>query len=411
MGEESLEKFRLEYEKLHRALKKSHDQEKRLVKKCRELNNEILSNQAKIKTALRLSQEDQKTIAHLQKEMEKTWKLVYASQEKESRAMETMNALKEELVNLSTLLDKSSLAGSDQEMIVIELREENDELQKQITEKSLQLQEFERSIQHINKMNQGLQSDKIQAGETIQSLNLEIENKDKEIAKITRKKEKFQKDYEMAAATNEEDKKHIDKLTEDIKNVKTSNSDINNQLKDAKNAMVKHLKEYDVIYNKAQSLQQNLELQIQSVKDKRQEVFNLENELKFANLEISRLTADRTIWEKKYEKEHRDVSYYKEMAESSKLPLTLAKQENDLLQQEIINLNRKENELKSKADLVLKEKEKQISLTQKAEVKIKENLNTIDEHTRIEKDLMNEMELHRSDIKELRSTIGKLLVF
>jgi hypothetical protein len=31
MGDQSLEKFRLEYEKLHRALKKSHEQEKRLV--------------------------------------------------------------------------------------------------------------------------------------------------------------------------------------------------------------------------------------------------------------------------------------------------------------------------------------------------------------------------------------------
>eukprot|EP01036_Dinobryon_divergens_P058313 gene58313-77811_t len=30
MGDQSLEKFRLEYEKLHRALKKSHEQEKRL---------------------------------------------------------------------------------------------------------------------------------------------------------------------------------------------------------------------------------------------------------------------------------------------------------------------------------------------------------------------------------------------
>ena len=75
MGDQSLEKFRLEYEKLHRALKKSHDQEKRLVKKCRELNTEIVNNQAKIKTALRLSQEDQQTINQLQKEMEKTWKL------------------------------------------------------------------------------------------------------------------------------------------------------------------------------------------------------------------------------------------------------------------------------------------------------------------------------------------------
>ena len=35
MGDKSLEKFRLEYEKLHQALRKSHESEKKLVTKCR----------------------------------------------------------------------------------------------------------------------------------------------------------------------------------------------------------------------------------------------------------------------------------------------------------------------------------------------------------------------------------------
>ena len=34
VGDKSLERFRQEYEKLHRALKKSHESEKRLIKKC-----------------------------------------------------------------------------------------------------------------------------------------------------------------------------------------------------------------------------------------------------------------------------------------------------------------------------------------------------------------------------------------
>ena len=38
VGDKSLERFRSEYEKLHQALKKSHESEKRLIKKCRELN-------------------------------------------------------------------------------------------------------------------------------------------------------------------------------------------------------------------------------------------------------------------------------------------------------------------------------------------------------------------------------------
>ena len=65
MGDKSLERFRIEYEKLHRALKKSHESEKRLMHKCRELNAEIVANAAKVTTALKLSQEDKGTISSL----------------------------------------------------------------------------------------------------------------------------------------------------------------------------------------------------------------------------------------------------------------------------------------------------------------------------------------------------------
>ncbi len=65
MGDKSLERFRIEYEKLHRALKKSHESEKRLMHKCRELNSEIVANSAKVSTALKLSQEDKSTISSL----------------------------------------------------------------------------------------------------------------------------------------------------------------------------------------------------------------------------------------------------------------------------------------------------------------------------------------------------------
>ncbi len=65
IGDQSLEKFKVEYEKLHRALKKSHESEKRLMHKCRELNSEIVANAAKVTTALKISQEDKATISSL----------------------------------------------------------------------------------------------------------------------------------------------------------------------------------------------------------------------------------------------------------------------------------------------------------------------------------------------------------
>ena len=128
VGDKSLERFRQEYEKLHRALKKSHESEKRLIKKCRELNSEIVSNAAKVQTALKLSQEDQNTIASLKREIEKAWKMVDASHEKEARAKETIAQLKTEIANLSRLVEQGAGLSVGQENTVNELMREKDEL-------------------------------------------------------------------------------------------------------------------------------------------------------------------------------------------------------------------------------------------------------------------------------------------
>ena len=128
VGDKSLERFRQEYEKLHRALKKSHESEKRLIKKCRELNSEIVSNAAKVQTALKLSQEDQNTIASLKREIEKAWKMVDASHEKEARAKDTISQLKTEISNLSRLVEQGAGLSVGQENTVNELMREKEEL-------------------------------------------------------------------------------------------------------------------------------------------------------------------------------------------------------------------------------------------------------------------------------------------
>mmetsp|Transcript_21769 Transcript_21769/g.16114 ORF Transcript_21769/g.16114 Transcript_21769/m.16114 type:complete len:100 (+) Transcript_21769:53-352(+) len=76
VGDQSMERFRNEYEKLHRALKTSYESEKRLVKRCKELNDTILQNATRVKAAIKLTQEDAQTIAILRREVDKAWKLV-----------------------------------------------------------------------------------------------------------------------------------------------------------------------------------------------------------------------------------------------------------------------------------------------------------------------------------------------
>ena len=131
VGDKSLERFRVEYEKLHRALKKSHESEKRLIKKCRELNQEIVANAAKVQTALKLSQEDQNTIASLKREIEKAWKMVDASHEKEARAKDTISQLKTEIANLSRLVEQGAGLSVGQETQVNDLLRDKDALTKE----------------------------------------------------------------------------------------------------------------------------------------------------------------------------------------------------------------------------------------------------------------------------------------
>ena len=97
VGDKSLDRFRAEYEKLHRALKKSSEGEARLLAKCRELDGEIAANAARVQTALKLSQEDQQTILSLKREIDKAWRMAEASRDKEGRARETITALKGEV--------------------------------------------------------------------------------------------------------------------------------------------------------------------------------------------------------------------------------------------------------------------------------------------------------------------------
>jgi chromosome segregation ATPase len=132
VGDKTLERFRVEYEKLHATLKRSHDNEKRLIKKCRQLNQEIVGNAAKIQTALRLSLQDQNSIALLKKEIDKAWRMVDSAQEKEKRARDNVQKLKNEISNLTRLVDQGAGLSIGQENTVSELLKRKEELKMEI---------------------------------------------------------------------------------------------------------------------------------------------------------------------------------------------------------------------------------------------------------------------------------------
>lgn len=69
MDDQSLLRFKQEYEKLYRALKRSHDNEKILYNRITELSRDMTNQMARIRVALKLSQEDAQAITFLKQEL------------------------------------------------------------------------------------------------------------------------------------------------------------------------------------------------------------------------------------------------------------------------------------------------------------------------------------------------------
>ena len=60
-------------------------------------------------------------------------------------------------------------------------------------------------------------------------------------------------------------------------------------------------------------MSEELELQLQKYKEKRADCLTLESELKTAQTGINKLQAEKILLERKFEKERKEVIFYKEL--------------------------------------------------------------------------------------------------
>lgn len=405
MGDQSLERFRLEYEKLHRALKKSHEQEKRLVKKCRELNSEILNNQAKIKTALRLSQEDQKTISHLQKEMEKTWKLVYAAQEKETRGKETIQALKEEMTNLSKLVERGAGLSINQENMVKELRQAKEELERQLEESSGQVSMMETQLKEQFEVQEELRGERDELKKLTSDLRERVASKENENARELKRREKTQKELvEVRNKLDVAELKEIEALKA-MGQVTVEKKDQQRQLSDAKATMDKYLRDYEALAVRTQKITEDLDAQTTRNRKLVETVQKGEKELELKVLEVGRFKTDNDTLERKVDKEKRNAMKYQQLLEEAKTPLAMANQEIDNLQKELVAARRQELSLGKTIVTEKALKDAQIKVSTKHEMNTKEVKGLLVEEQRATEQVGNELEEKTKECARLRKAI------
>ncbi|KAK7200587.1 hypothetical protein NESM_000114600 [Novymonas esmeraldas] len=145
-GEESLGHFRLEYEKLYRALKKSHTSENEIVTQCQQLTQELLSNAAKMQAAVKLAQGDHSTIEALKKEIEKAWRTVDVANEKDQRAREMVKTLKQEIQSLQSMMHDGTSLSTDHTSTLEQLKLDNKRLLTEGEDMTKQVETYTREM-------------------------------------------------------------------------------------------------------------------------------------------------------------------------------------------------------------------------------------------------------------------------
>jgi len=301
VADKSLEHFRVEYEKLHRALKKSHDSEKRLIKKGRELNQEIVSNAVKVQTALRLSQEDQSTIASLKKEIERAWKMVEASHDKEQRAKETIHNLKQEIANLARLVEQGAGLSINQETTVKNLMTQRNELQA--TRDQLQ-EEAERLTAENVKASERLQqleADKMQGETEMQNLRDLLSSKQTEAEREGRRKERLERELgelhaalQQRSAALKQKQQESQELSERIASAEQSSKEAGRLVEKQEQTLAKAEEDLDALKQKNKD---------EAAKKQNLHAANLElqNQIKVRREELKAATGERDKLQKAFD--------------------------------------------------------------------------------------------------------------
>ncbi|XP_028391135.1 cilia- and flagella-associated protein 58-like [Dendronephthya gigantea] len=326
MGDKSLEKFRVEYEKLHRALKKSHESEKRLMQKCRELNGEIVANAAKVQTALKLSQEDQNTISSLKKEIEKAWKMVDAAHDKEQRARETIQSLKLEISNLSKLVEQGAGLSMGQDHSINELLKIKDDLTKERDEKLQEITKLREELSLLLAKQQKAEQEKGEAEMRIAELKEDIQVKNNEAQRESRKKEKMERELKTAKTELESKGGELKTKQNQLQKALDDISRLEQQLKEQRILNEKATKDNDLLNTRLTKVQQDFESQLlncdQLATENGQKMMELkakEDEISIMKQDSVRLTKMRETIQRKLrttEDQKMEVEQQKEILKS-----------------------------------------------------------------------------------------------
>ncbi|EMP37624.1 hypothetical protein UY3_05201 [Chelonia mydas] len=408
MGDKSLEKFRIEYEKLHTVMKKSYENERRLMSKCRELNAEIVVNSAKVATALKLSQDDQTTITSLKREIEKAWKVVDAAYDKEQKAKETILSLKEEIMNLTKLVEQGSGLSLGQEHNIRDLLKFKEEVTKERDQLLSEVVKLRESLIQTTEQQQETERAKNEAEESIAQFQQEIQMRQNEASRESRKKDKLEKEFKHIQVEMDNKQSEIKALQQHVLKNKEELLKLEQQLKEQKILNERAAKELEQFQARNSKLQQENEQHSmafeQITQENQQKTVELkvrEDELTQMRHEISKLSKIREVIQRKLrvaEEQKVEAEYQRDTLKNQMSGL---ERELEILKKQVEIDKKAIDELVRERDILNKNLLKAASVTQK-------QLNLVKLHEQSKRNLEEEIQNYKDEAQKQRKIIYQL---
>ncbi|KAJ8264307.1 hypothetical protein GJAV_G00147620 [Gymnothorax javanicus] len=408
LGDKNLEKYRVEYEKLAKALKKSHESEKRLMAKCKELSAEIGSYRVKVEAARKLSEEDKSVAETLKKEVEKAWKMVDAAHDKETTMKETIQNLKHDISNLNKLIEQGAGASSGQEHSLKDLLKIKADLTKERDELLTEVSNTRESLTKATTSQQETEASMAQAAEMILQLQQDIQVQQNESSREARKRERLEKEAKQLHSELEAKQQDLKVLNLQSQRSREEQLRLEQQLKEQRILNERAAKELEQLHVRNTKLQQEGE----------QSALSLDQ----LSLENQQRTSDLKMKEEEVNQMHQEISKLTKMREAIQKKFRQAEdqkadveQQRDMLKNQITGLERemeackKQMEMDKKAtDELVRERDILKKNLIKATDATEKQMNEVKLHEQSKKHLDHEIQGYRDEAQKQRKIIYQL---
>ncbi|XP_062501507.1 cilia- and flagella-associated protein 58-like [Corticium candelabrum] len=408
MGDKSLEKFRVEYEKLHRALKKSHEGEKRLMQRCRDLNAEITSRAAEVTGALKMSQRDQETLSKMKQEIEKAWSTVEASHEKENRARETIQQLKQEIENLSRLVEQGAGLTMGQEHSVQELLKLKDDLTKERDEKLAEVVKLREDLMGVTEQQKKAEHDRDEVESKVVELQEEIQRRQHDALREVRKKDKLERELKASKLDLDKQNAEIKLKQSQLQKLQEDVAKLEQDLKEARMLNERAAKDNDFFHQKLLRVQQDYEQQLYSFEAVSSENQQRQVELKVKEEEVVHLKQETAQISRQKERLQRKLHQIDEQKAE-------VERERDNLKGIIQGLDRELEQARKMAeqdrkahDDVVRERDILTKNLRKTEAATEKAANMVKLNEQARKNLEQEIQNYKDEAVKQRKLIDKL---